>query len=351
MDELSRNEAFEFLARRKFPGYWQLKRTRSERHRSGGLSFTDVDLSNRLAAYICKLRHLEDSEIADLLREEREKAQSESEASRLERLETLKQEDEKNFFNRPDQKADLQFWAGFDFWTIDEAVALTFGRNPEVVNWKVVLPYSSGWPFPEEYARRRKLVKRACKLGALTNPIKPAAFLKWARTKQFGFPDELEALLTVFGSSKYTSNPMEVRETIESGECKELDNDNSSSPELAGTESDSPSLQELKEKAFDSVPITVIAMMFRISSKLDDDIEVWETRARCASRNGLDGCRTQKGIGQGKSLFNPVKVANWLVNNKGGSDQAKVDRILCKNLPDRSKHLIDELFPGMNLLQ
>lgn len=225
MDELSRNEAFEFLARRKFPDYWQLKRTRSERRQTGGLNSTDVDLSNRLAAYICKLRHLEDSEIAELLREEREKVKSESEARKLERLEDLKQDDEKNFFNRPDQKADLQFWARFDFWTIDEAVALTFGRNPEVVNWNVVSPYSIGWPFPKEYERRPKLVKRGFESGDLTDLIKPADFLKWARTKQLGFPDELEALVTVFGSSKYTSNPMEVRETIEIGECDELDND------------------------------------------------------------------------------------------------------------------------------
>jgi hypothetical protein len=38
------------------------------------------------------------------------------------------------FYNQPNAQADFPYWLAMDFWTLDEAVALLLGKNPEIVN-------------------------------------------------------------------------------------------------------------------------------------------------------------------------------------------------------------------------
>jgi hypothetical protein len=39
------------------------------------------------------------------------------------------------FFNGSGAKADFDHWSRAAHWTLEEAVALSFGGNPEIVNW------------------------------------------------------------------------------------------------------------------------------------------------------------------------------------------------------------------------
>jgi hypothetical protein len=40
------------------------------------------------------------------------------------------------FFNQPHAAADFVHWSKMAHWTLDEAVALSFGKTPELVNWQ-----------------------------------------------------------------------------------------------------------------------------------------------------------------------------------------------------------------------
>jgi hypothetical protein len=62
----------------------------------------------------------------------------------------------------------------------------------------------------------------------------------------------------------------------------------------------------------------------------EKNLDEWKKLAREASRNGLDEARNSKG-GSGQSIFDPWKVADWLVR-KSYMTRAKVDRQIKANL-------------------
>ena len=51
-------------------------------------------------------------------------------------LEALKEK--QYFFNRPEAEADYREWVTMPYWTIDEAVALSYGKNPAKVTCRNV---------------------------------------------------------------------------------------------------------------------------------------------------------------------------------------------------------------------
>ncbi len=75
--------------------------------------------------------------------------------------------------------------------TLDEAVALAFRKAPEVVNWKSIERYADVSQFATEYSKLLRLAQRA-----LPDPVKPAAFVVWARSVGSKFPAELETALS-----------------------------------------------------------------------------------------------------------------------------------------------------------
>jgi hypothetical protein len=95
--------------------------------------------------------------------------------------------------------ADFAYWSKAAHWTLDEAIALSFGRAPEVVTWKQVEPYLRVSPFAFEYQRRRELALRAVVWQQLFDPVLPGIFLAWAKRSDFSIPPELEAAVTARG--------------------------------------------------------------------------------------------------------------------------------------------------------
>ena len=101
-------------------------------------------------------------------------------------------EDIKNLY----ASGDFEHWSKAQYWTIDEAVALSLGKAPERVNWSNVKPMVDYSPFAKRYHDIRDLALRCVTWETLYDPILPALFLSWARKNDLSFPDELATKVT-----------------------------------------------------------------------------------------------------------------------------------------------------------
>src|SRR5262245_50113135 len=107
----------------------------------------------------------------------------------------LVREDQQRFFNRPSAQADFEHWGKAAFWTMDEAIALSFGKEPKRVTWKNVEQYVNTSLFASEYQRRRDLLLRAAAFNhRLEGRVKPEDFLAWAKRLNLSIPPELKEL-------------------------------------------------------------------------------------------------------------------------------------------------------------
>lgn len=100
-------------------------------------------------------------------------------------------EERERFFNQPHVAANFVHWSKMAHWNLDEAIALSFGKAPESVNWPVISKYLSLSRFAVEYAQRRELAMRAAHWRQLYDPVLPGIFLAWAKRTDVSVPPEL----------------------------------------------------------------------------------------------------------------------------------------------------------------
>jgi hypothetical protein len=102
---------------------------------------------------------------------------NEAQKKELEELQAkADQEESDRFYNKPQARADFAHWSKAAPWTLDEAIALSFGRAPEIVRWEQLQKFTAlGSPFVSEYARRRDLATRAVAWNQLYDPVLPGA--------------------------------------------------------------------------------------------------------------------------------------------------------------------------------
>jgi hypothetical protein len=112
----------------------------------------------------------------------------------------VEREEQARFFNQPSAKADFDHWSKAAHWTLDEAVALSFGKSPDVVNWTKVGPYVNVSAFAQQYARIRDLALRACRWEQVYDPVLPGIFLAWAERTEIPVPQELVAAVKARGA-------------------------------------------------------------------------------------------------------------------------------------------------------
>lgn len=98
-------------------------------------------------------------------------------------------------FNLRSARADHAYWSKMPLWTLEEAVALSLDRAPEVVKWSDVKVYVRSSPFAFQFSRRREMVERAAVARDLSFPIRPLDFVQWARAHDIGLPPALDAAL------------------------------------------------------------------------------------------------------------------------------------------------------------
>ena len=100
-------------------------------------------------------------------------------------------EEQSRFFNQPYSNADFVHWSKAAHWSIDEAIALSFGKAPNIVNWKNVKPLTDISKFATDYANRRNLALRAVLWKKLYDPVLPSIFLSWAKELELEIPAAL----------------------------------------------------------------------------------------------------------------------------------------------------------------
>jgi hypothetical protein len=138
-----------------------------------------------LLVYENELSTISDDELDTLFNETMRNNQAEAQAKR-----ELKEK--ARFFNRENAKADLDHWSKTAYWTLDEAVALTFGKETRVVNWAALKSYVRISAFAGRYSALRDLALRANATKQLYDPDLPGNFLGWAKRNDIAYPPELE---------------------------------------------------------------------------------------------------------------------------------------------------------------
>ena len=88
--------------------------------------------------------------------------------------------------------ANYRKWARRPYWSADECVALTFGKDPHEVNWEAVQDYLGSSRFSGYYSVLRERLLTAQGNTELPERIHPFEFFDWARRHEIDFPDELE---------------------------------------------------------------------------------------------------------------------------------------------------------------
>lgn len=103
------------------------------------------------------------------------------------------QRDRSAFFSRRRADADFAFWCKKKTWTAEEAVALSFEKDPRIVNVGSLRSYKSvvGSPFRDSFEQRLDDLLRAVAAAELCDPDKPTAFVKWATSEGIDFHPQL----------------------------------------------------------------------------------------------------------------------------------------------------------------
>lgn len=102
-------------------------------------------------------------------------------------------------FNQPQARADFSHWAKCSFWTIEEAVAVTLGRDPAAIHSVDLNVYVTVSPFVMRYARLLDLARRAVGWKQLSPNVAPGNFLTWAKRYDIEVPAELEQAVGLYG--------------------------------------------------------------------------------------------------------------------------------------------------------
>jgi hypothetical protein len=114
------------------------------------------------------------------------RALSESELAQLEWQEI--QKEEQHLFG---ETADFDHWGKMADWTLDQAIALSFGREPEKVNWITVTPHLSWSAFAKNYVKLRERALSFQRQNLLFDPTHPTLYLAWAQRGGVEVPAEL----------------------------------------------------------------------------------------------------------------------------------------------------------------
>ena len=178
-------ERAEYLVLRRFPFARAMDFPTSLSSGRSRLLGPTPEMRRSLADYRAELAALPADELVERYNAERQREHEQLVAK-------AEQEERERFFNLPDAVADYDHWSRAAHWTLDEAIALSFGRAPELVRWdqlqKLIL---LGSPFVIQYARRRDLALRAKDWKQLFDPVLPGIFLAWAKRTDIDVPAEL----------------------------------------------------------------------------------------------------------------------------------------------------------------
>ena len=142
----------------------------------------EAQLFAEVQTYRTELQGLSDEQLLALAYQEREK----------EARELVDAQEEGRFFNQPETRADYEYWSRLPLWTLDEAVALSLGKNPAIVTWSGIEEYAESSPFAARFANLRRFVLRANEAQQLSKLISPTDYIAWAKANGVHVPSDLE---------------------------------------------------------------------------------------------------------------------------------------------------------------
>src|SRR5262249_33105390 len=127
MANLPTFDPVQYLVSRRFPAATALRFPPSLTRPSGNGGISN-DVRKKLIAqvddYEAELKSKTPAELQALCEQERAKQAAELTAK-------AEREERERFFNQPYAKADFAHWSKATYWTLDEAMALSFGKAPE----------------------------------------------------------------------------------------------------------------------------------------------------------------------------------------------------------------------------
>lgn len=103
------------------------------------------------------------------------------------------------FFNQTSSNADFTYWSRIAYWTLEEGIALSLGKNPQIVGWERLKTHKAISPFIAKYAAKHEEVRRAKAMGQLWDSTIPFVFAKWAERVGFEMPEELTSKIFALG--------------------------------------------------------------------------------------------------------------------------------------------------------
>jgi hypothetical protein len=199
MSRLPQRDLIDFLVDQKFPGARRLQIPPSLALLSDGTGTIDPEFREKRLKEIDEYRR---KLLAMTPKELQERWEAEQEKASRERARRADEEEQKRFFNLPSAEADFDHWSKATYWTLEEAIALSFGKDPEKVDWDTLIDtdYGSPSPFIEKYRKVRDLALRARNSRQLSDPCYPTVYLAWARRSKIEVPLELVELVEAQGT-------------------------------------------------------------------------------------------------------------------------------------------------------
>lgn len=155
----------------------------SYRHRFNNPNQEEYD--KEATAYFDELSAKSEEEIQKIAKQLTDAASKKAE-------EAKKQEDLNRFYHQPEANADFSHWCKASYWTLEEAIALSFGKCPKEVEWKTISYHEDESDFVKKYADRRELARRAVNWKQLYDPVMPGVFIAWLKRYNMDFPSALE---------------------------------------------------------------------------------------------------------------------------------------------------------------
>jgi len=179
------------------------------------------------------------------------KREEEKRERKIEEIENAK-------FCRSNMKADHDYWNKADYLTVEEFVALSFDKNPEIINKEYVVKHSytnysqhnfyAELKFPKEYLKRLNLLSRSVEQFIESNlqektkqifskktiekiSLLPKYYINWAKSKDITLPSEMYKIIEDNKNAeeekldnlnrKYRTLLVELQKTLQEAKTKE----------------------------------------------------------------------------------------------------------------------------------
>ena len=188
---LWKTNPIQYLINEKFPELVAFRRSATS-NRSKIEEQNRLQTVEKVAVFRDALNKKPSAEIAKLVEEAQNR-----EAKKYQKM--LEKWEAEASYNQPNAEADFAYWSRISYWTLDESVALSMGKNPKIVTWEKLKGVNYHSPFVTKYAEKREAILRAKTMGQLWDTTAPAVFMAWAARTRFEMPPDLVMQVQALG--------------------------------------------------------------------------------------------------------------------------------------------------------